>query len=130
MVAELVVVAFAGGGQVNRYPPFPPDSRMVAEPFGRPQVVFEMDTTCCKSTGWVMFARTVAVQLLASDTVTINCPAGKLGAVADIEPLDQLNEKGAVPPEMEAVAEPSFPEKQATFWIAEIETIGPGKLPI
>ena len=70
------------------YPPAPPDGLTEAEPFEAPL----QDTFVCEpvevliAVGWVMVKLRVAVQALASVTVTVYTPALKPVAVADVPP--------------------------------------------
>jgi hypothetical protein len=69
----------------------PPDPAAVAEPLLPPKqltfVVLVMEAASALD-GWVMVTVCVAVQLLASVTVTVYVPAANAKTTFDVEPFD------------------------------------------
>jgi len=115
--------------QAYVFVPVPPVADAVADPLAPPKhetfVGVPIDAT--KAVGCVMVVVSVSVQPLASVIVTVYVPAANPELIAAVPPLLHAYVYAVVPPEAEAVADPSDAPLQLTLVgvpMAAVNTVG------
>lgn len=114
----------------NEYGEVPPETLLEILPLLLPQEGLREVNETINDAGCVITLLVVAVQLLASLTVTIYVPEVKPDKFWFVAPLDQTNVKGDVPDDTVMLIEPLFPPLHETLLNPLTDTTGPAALAI